>query len=230
MQSTEDLRTLNLKLWEQVHALELKIRLESSHRKREEKQFRKKLVRLSKYLALTGSTPKKLRSALQNACQESLNASSCTESNRLQDEDGSSSSDEREDEQHAKMVAESFKSQLAKAEKRKPRSGSKPKGGESPEQDDTESDTDFESLSLVAKSNHGRRVVSGLSSNGRKRRIRQSNYLEEHLTLGELAGLIPSSLLLNVDFEKFSVENGFEPVDQTQSLQKDKSPSAAKQE
>ena len=57
-------------------------------------------------------------------------------------------------------------------------------------------------------------MVSGYSAaNGRKRRVRQSNYLEEQLTIGELAGLVPSSLLLNVDFEKFSKENGFEPVD-----------------
>ncbi len=87
---------------------------------------------------------------------------------------------------------------------------------------DTESDNDFDSLSLVAKSNHGKRMVSSFSNTGRKRRVRQSNYLEEHLTLGELAGLIPSSLLVNVDFEKFSYENGFEPVDQTQSLKSDK--------
>ena len=84
-----------------------------------------------------------------------------------------------------------------------------------PVQEDTESDSDFESLNLVAKSNHGKRHVSGYSTTGRKRRVRNSNYLEEHLTIGELAGLIPSSLLMNIDFEKFSRENGFEPVDQT---------------
>ena len=50
----ENLRALNLKLWEQVHSLELKIRIENNHRKREEKQFRKKLVRLSKYLEMAG--------------------------------------------------------------------------------------------------------------------------------------------------------------------------------
>lgn len=60
----DDLRALNLKLWEQVHSLELKIRLENNNRKREEKQFRKKLVRLSKYLDLTNTTPKKLRQSL----------------------------------------------------------------------------------------------------------------------------------------------------------------------
>ena len=57
--------------------------------------------------------------------------------------------------------------------------------------DDTESDSDFESLNLVAKVNHGKRHVSSFSNTGRKRRVRQSNYLEEHLTIGELAGLIP---------------------------------------
>jgi len=42
------------------------------------------------------------------------------------------------------------------------------------------------------------------------------------LTIGELAGLVPSSLLVNVDFEKFSKENGFEPIDMTQNLKIDK--------
>ena len=68
-------------------------------------------------------------------------------------------------------------------------------------------------MSLVAKTNNGKRVISGYSSTGKRRKVRQSSYLEEHLTLGELAGLIPQSLLINVNFEKFSKENGFEPVD-----------------
>ena len=106
------------------------------------------------------------------------------------------------------MVADAFKYQLAKNEKRK-----KKQMTEAAVADDTESDSDFESLSLVAKSNHGRRYVSAYSTTGRKRRVRQSNYLEEHLTIGELAGQIPQSLLVNIDFEKFSRENGFEPVD-----------------
>ena len=65
----EDLRALNIKLWEQVHSLELKIRIENSQQKREEKQFRKKLVRLSKYLQMTGCNPKQLQQSLQDACE-----------------------------------------------------------------------------------------------------------------------------------------------------------------
>ena len=41
-----------------------------------------------------------------------------------------------------------------------------------PAADDTESDSDFDSLSLVAKTNHGKRVISGYSSTGRRRRVR----------------------------------------------------------
>ena len=35
-------------------------------------------------------------------------------------------------------------------------------------------------------------------------------FLDEYLTVGEIAGHIPESLLLNVNFEKFAKENGFE--------------------
>mmetsp|Transcript_11698 Transcript_11698/g.15881 ORF Transcript_11698/g.15881 Transcript_11698/m.15881 type:complete len:98 (+) Transcript_11698:52-345(+) len=70
------MRALNLKLWQQVHSLELKIRLENSHRKREEKQFRKKLVRLSKYLELKGMTAKKIKSALHDTHCDPLVSSS----------------------------------------------------------------------------------------------------------------------------------------------------------
>lgn len=36
--------------------------------------------------------------------------------------------------------------------------------------------------------------------------------LEEYLSFGELAGKIPESLLVNVDFAKFSKANGFETL------------------
>ena len=106
------------------------------------------------------------------------------------------------------MVAETFKQQLLKNGKRTTAIN---KAGD----DDTESDSDFDSMSLVKKTNHGKRVISGYSSAGKRRKVRLSNFLEEHLTLGELAGLVPQSLLVNVNFEKFSRENGFEPIDQT---------------
>ena len=38
--------------------------------------------------------------------------------------------------------------------------------------------------------------------------------LDEYMTMGEVAGQIPESLLLNVSFEKFTKENGFEAIDQ----------------
>ena len=42
---------------------------------------------------------------------------------------------------------------------------------------------------------------------------RQNNVLEEYLTFGELAGQIPQSLLVNIDFEKFVQDNGFESIE-----------------
>ena len=41
----------------------------------------------------------------------------------------------------------------------------------------------------------------------------ERQYLDEYLTLGELGGRIPPSLLVNVSFEKFARDNGFEPLD-----------------
>ena len=40
-----------------------------------------------------------------------------------------------------------------------------------------------------------------------------TNFLSEYLTLGELGGRIPPSLLVNVSFEKFAKENGFDTLD-----------------
>ena len=47
------------------------------------------------------------------------------------------------------------------------------------------------------------------------------NYLDDYLTFGELAGKIPASLMVNVDFEKFASMNGFEPIDQVVNLRND---------
>ena len=116
------------------------------------------------------------------------------------------------------MVSDAFKQQLLKNGKKigKDDKDSKKEGkkeSKKEENDDTESDSDFESLNLVAKSNHGKRMLTNGDINGKRRRIKQSNYLEEHLTIGEMAGLVPQSLLVNVDFERFSKENNFEPID-----------------
>lgn len=59
--------------------------------------------------------------------------------------------------------------------------------------DDTESDSDFDNIKQEPRG--------------------ERKYLEEYLTLGELGGKIPPSLLVNVDFEKFAKENGFEPLE-----------------
>lgn len=48
----------------------------------------------------------------------------------------------------------------------------------------------------------------------------ENKYLEEYLTLGELGGRVPPSLLVNIDFDKFAKENGFEPFNfESQSKQ-----------
>ena len=39
------------------------------------------------------------------------------------------------------------------------------------------------------------------------------NLLDEYLTVGEIAGKVPESLLVNVSFERFAKENGFEALD-----------------
>jgi len=51
------------------------------------------------------------------------------------------------------------------------------------------------------------------SSKSRKVKVVPKSFLEEYLTFGELAGRIPQSLMVNVNFEQFAQENGFEPID-----------------
>ena len=57
----------------------------------------------------------------------------------------------------------------------------------------TESDSDFDNIKMTARG--------------------ERKYLEDYLTLGELGGKIPPSLLVNIDFEKFASANGFELID-----------------
>ena len=107
------------------------------------------------------------------------------------------------------MIAETFKQHLKTKRKQKEAA----KTPQIAQTDETESDSDYDQMNLVPKMNHGKRVQSGFTKEGRRHRVRQSNYLEEHLTIQNLAGLVPQSLLVNVDFEKFARENQFEPVD-----------------
>ena len=85
---------MNLKLWEQVHALELKIRIETSNHKREEKQFRKKLVRVSKYLDMAGQKPKRLRELLQDSSVQQSQVESAVEQQSLTSDDETDRADE----------------------------------------------------------------------------------------------------------------------------------------
>lgn len=52
----------------------------------------------------------------------------------------------------------------------------------------TESDSDFEELKTSKKPG-------------------QRQYLEEYVTMGEMAGRIPPSMIVNINFEKFAVDN-----------------------
>lgn len=58
----------------------------------------------------------------------------------------------------------------------------------------TESDSDFEEMKLS-------KSVSATKG--------ERQYLDEYVTLGELGGRIPPSLLVNVNFEKFAADNDF---------------------
>ena len=46
--------------------------------------------------------------------------------------------------------------------------------------------------------------------------------MEDYLTLGELGGRIPPSMLVNVSFEKFAKENGFDLIDFEGNMQEKK--------
>ena len=57
----------------------------------------------------------------------------------------------------------------------------------------TESDSDFEEMKTAKK-------------NG------QRQYLEEYVTMGEMAGRIPPSMMVSINFEKFAVDNDMQLI------------------
>ena len=57
----------------------------------------------------------------------------------------------------------------------------------------TESDSDFEDLKLSKKPG-------------------QRQYLEEFVTMGELAGRIPPSMMVNINFEKYAIDNDMQLI------------------
>ena len=56
---------MNLKLWERANTLEMKINQEITNKKRDNKDFKKKLIRLAKHLELKGLTPDELKEKLE---------------------------------------------------------------------------------------------------------------------------------------------------------------------
>ena len=60
MEEVKKLKDINSQLWERVHSLELQANLIISKKKRDQKQFKKQLVRISKYLDLAGLTPQQV--------------------------------------------------------------------------------------------------------------------------------------------------------------------------
>ena len=56
-ESMEDLRKLNLSLWDKVHSYELKLQQEIKHKNKQDSRFRKKLTRLAKHMDNQGFTP-----------------------------------------------------------------------------------------------------------------------------------------------------------------------------
>jgi hypothetical protein len=57
----------------------------------------------------------------------------------------------------------------------------------------TESDSDFEELKTSKKPV-------------------QRQYLEEYVTMGEMAGRIPPSMMVNINFEKFAIDNDMQLI------------------
>ena len=130
-------------------------------------------------------------------------------------EEAGSSSEEEAAQNKEEMIKIAKQSIIGKKRKQRP--------------EETESDDDFESLShipLVKQTIESSKSSASKSEQGaanQASRKRQKTYLEEYLTFGELAGLIPQSLLVNVNFERFASENGFEPLEQTGNLKVEKS-------
>ena len=82
MAEVKKLKEINSQLWQRVHTLELQANLLISKKKREQKQFKKQLVRISKYLDLSGKTPLQVAESLDvgsNDCSESSSESDFVE-------------------------------------------------------------------------------------------------------------------------------------------------------
>ena len=82
--------------------------------------------------------------------------------------------------------------------------------------EETESDSDYDNMNLIPwKHQNGKKSPSARSESSERQTVnkRRKTYLEEYLTYGELSGLIPQSLLINVNFERFADANGFEPLE-----------------
>ena len=60
-------KQLNTKLWLQVNQLQLKIHKESLLQKRQQKLFRKQLIRLAKLLNIRGISPAQIQHLLESA-------------------------------------------------------------------------------------------------------------------------------------------------------------------
>ena len=85
----------------------------------------------------------------------------------------------------------------------------------------TESDSDFDVIDLEDKAANTQEKDKSIR---RKKTImsqfRDDASLPGCLTLGEVAGRLPSSLLVNVDFNKFASLSGLESLDQNPSCLK----------
>ena len=91
--------------------------------------------------------------------------------------------------------------------------------------EETESDSDYDDINLIAQKHQTSKKNPTVKSETGERQPankKRKTYLEEYLTFGELSGLIPQSLLVNVNFERFADANGFEPLEQASTLKSDK--------
>ena len=76
----ENLLKLNSELWDKAHELEFRLLKEVSEKKRNEKLFAKRLLRLSKYLDLKGVSGSELQGLLkqQDSSHSNLNLARLT--------------------------------------------------------------------------------------------------------------------------------------------------------
>ena len=189
--SYPQLMELNTHLWERVHNLEFKVLEQLNGKKRDQKLFAKNLVRMAKYLADKQWSADKIRDML-------------TKPGKVEEEKGVeqwSGNSEEESYSSGNELSDDAKKLITQ---KKPSKKPKTKNSGAV---DTESDSDFDQP-------HPSLLPPNAPSSAKT--IEQStsdptlSKLSSHMSIPCLAGQIPPSLLVNIDFKRFANMNGFE--------------------